>query len=215
MIVFEAIADCCASRLLGNLSEHTLKGVALEALLREGCAVMEGTTRAGMGKVLRLVRNRIELEYVERAPQKSVVDPERGASPDIRVWEPCEFVLELQARSEFGSQDGASTTPVLDDLARVCGEGADAFVLAADRSIYDSMRGIKSSTAGRPLAAPGVLAAIFPESAVLESDGDADRDGNYQGTAVWTFARMVTAPSGVQRVIVAVRQTRAELIDKH
>src|SRR5687767_2182086 len=52
MIVFEALATACQVGALANMTESSLKVVAVEALLRAGYGVIEGTSRAGFGKLL-------------------------------------------------------------------------------------------------------------------------------------------------------------------
>jgi hypothetical protein len=211
MTAFEAIAECCRTRLLGNTSEHTLKAAAIEALLRDGFAVMEGTSVSGMGKVIRLQDGVLTTEPVPRESARSLVDPAKGTSPDIRVWEPAKLVFELQARSNYGSQDATNTPPVLDDLRRVSLGQVDAFILAADVQIYDAMRGIKGSNKGRPLKAPGLLEALFPPSEQLEEDGYGMSDGSFDGALLALFARRVISPSGTPRIVLGTLLNRAEL----
>jgi hypothetical protein len=208
MTTFEAVSHCCRERFLGNMNESTLKSAAVEALLMGGFAVMEGTSRAGMGKVLRLKGQSITLEFVPRPPVRSVTDCTRASSPDIRIWETAQMVIELQARSRFSSQDATSTPAVLDDLTRVSRGGADVFILAADRSIYDAMCGIRSDLRGRRLKQPGVLKSLFPSSSAL-ANGYSMREGSFDGSTLATFARKVVSPSGEERVIVGVLKHRA------
>lgn len=211
MTAFEAAADCCRTRLLGNTTEHTIKEACVEALLRQGFGVMEGTTTAGKGKILRFRDGKMETELVDHSAAKSVVDPTKRSSPDIRVCEPIKMVFELQARSILGSQDGTSTPAILDDLRRVARDGAEVFILAADRKIYDAIRQIQPDKGGRKLKEPGVLKGLFPASDLLATNGYDETDGTYDEALLSMFARHVESPSGIERIVLGVMQNRAKL----
>jgi len=161
-VVLESIRLECLKSPLGNLLEAYLKVVALHALLAHGYTVMEGTSRSGRGKWVGLKEGRLAFEYVRR--------PSRAGSPDIRIVSPVQVVIELQARSEFGTQDTLFSNNVLDDLQRVQEGRADAFVLAMDSSIYDALRGIRKDPRGRKAAAPEVLAGSLPRPETMRTE---------------------------------------------
>jgi len=135
-VAFSAAVDECRWSAVGNLLENHLKVVIVDRLLRAGCSVLEGTSRQGQGKVVRIEDGRIACQFVPRASMPT--------SPDIRVVAPARLVLELQARSLFGTQDTLFSANIVDDLERVRDGRADAFILAADREIYDPIRGLKT-----------------------------------------------------------------------
>lgn len=140
----------CAQNPFANLSEHHIKAVCLGALLRNGFSVMEGSNKPGMGRVVALREEQLVQEIRPRphmppAPGSS----KKKNSPDIRVWEPSRLVVEMQVRSDFGSQSASSTENVADDLGRIDRNSADLFVLAADLPQYLALRGVKSDSRGR------------------------------------------------------------------
>lgn len=196
-LVFSAVVDECRSSVVGNLLENHLKVVVVDRLLRTGHSIMEGTTRAGQGKVLRLDQGRVSVQYV---PRES-----RATSPDIRIVAPVSLVLELQARSLYGTQDALFSANIVDDLERVRDGRADAFILAADRGIYDPIRGVKANNRGRRALAPDILAAALPPSQACER-GESTKCRVANGEFTCWIAR-VASPYGTERIIVAISRS--------
>ena len=193
-IAFSAVVDECRLSAVGNLLENHLKVVIVDRLLRAGHSVMEGTSRAGKGKVLRLDGSRMDVQYVSR--------PSKSTSPDIRIVAPEPLVLELQARSLYGTQDTLFSAYIVDDLERVRDGRADAFILAADRDIYDPIRGVKANNLGRRALAPDVLAASLPPSQSCEC-GESVECRVPSGEFACSIAR-VASPYGTERIILSV-----------
>lgn len=148
-IAAQAAVDECRRSPVGNLLEAHLKVVIVDALLRAGYGVMEGSTR-NTGKVIHLQDGRIETTDEKRPRMAPAPGSEKQTlSPDLRVWTPIRVVIELQIRTVLGSQDALFSGNLVDDLDRVSRGVADAFILAADQQIYDALRGIKNDTRGR------------------------------------------------------------------
>lgn len=195
---FSATVEECQTSAVGNLLENHLKVVIVDRLLRLGCAIMEGTSRAGRGKIVRVRDGRIGFEYVAR--------PSMPTSPDIRVVAPVQLVLELQARSLFGTQDTLFSANIADDLDRVRDGRAHAFILAADLEIYDPIRGLKATTRGRKALLPEVLAAALPPSSGCECGTSLVSHGP-SGEFACMLAR-VMSPFQTERLIVALSRAR-------
>ena len=193
-VAFSAVVDECQTSVVGNLLENHLKVVVVDRLLRAGYSVMEGTSRAGQGKIIRLDGDRVSVQFVSRASMPT--------SPDLRIVAPAQLVLELQARSLFGTQDTLFSANIVDDLARVRDSRADAFIFAADREIYDPIRGLKSNNRGRKALAPEVLAGALPPSVSCES-GESVQCHGPSGEFECSLSRIVS-PFGTERVVLAL-----------
>ncbi|MDO8676979.1 MAG: hypothetical protein Q7R30_00215 [Acidobacteriota bacterium] len=167
-VVLRACADECMRSPLGNLLESHLKVVAADALLRSGYSILESANRKGSGRLVSL-RSGVLTSTLEPRPSIAPFSDSTKAkmSPDLRVWAPCRLVLELQVRSSFGSQSALFSENLFDDLRRVGNQAVDAFVLAADVTLYDALRGIKQDRRGRKAKYADVMPLFLPASETL------------------------------------------------
>jgi hypothetical protein len=106
--------------------EAHLKVVIVEALLRSGHEVLEGSSR-NTGKRVFLAEGGVRTVN-EPLPHMVAATGsiKTKNSPDIRVWAPARLVLELQVRSILGTQDSLFSDNLVDDLDRVQRGAADA-----------------------------------------------------------------------------------------
>ena len=206
-VILKTCADECVRGPLGNLLEGHLKVVSAEALLRAGYSILESANKRGMGRLLSLKGDRIHYSECPREMVAALPDTgKKTMSPDLRIWEPCRLVVELQVRSMFGSQCALFSDNILDDMTRVGQAAAGAFVLAADRTIYDALRGVKTDRRGRKAKHGIVMPLLFPPS---ESLACASFD-----PAAWPVSRhletwdvsgvVLETPFGVERCVVGI-----------
>ena len=197
-LLLATIRARCLLTPLPNLLENALKVDCLHALLLHGYQFMEGTSRAGRGKVVSLSGERLEFQYVARESLET--------SPDIRIVSPVDMVLELQARSLFGTQDTLFSHNVLDDLNRVQRGAAHAFLLASDAPIYNALRGLRQNNRGRKAAAPDELAVVLPASDKLANDFPNDpvqcEDSRFMHLGACFISNF-----GTERVVVVIWRT--------
>lgn len=167
-LVLKACADECARSALGNLLEGHLKVVGADALLHAGYSILESANVKGQGRVVSLCGGRLQQSLDSRPTMAAFSDSGKAKmSPDLRVWSPCRLIVELQVRSSFGAQSALFSANLLDDIRRVGTRTVDAFVLAADRSIYDALRGVKEDRRGRKALHADVLRMLLPASETL------------------------------------------------
>jgi hypothetical protein len=161
--ILEACAQECARSPLGNLLEGHLKVMAAQALLAGGYSILESANAKGLGRVLSLADGRVNMKLDARPLMAAAPESMRAKnSPDLRVWEPCRLIVELQVRSQFGSQSALFSDNLLDDVERVRRRSADAFVLAADRLLYDGLCGVKRDPRGRKAKRLAAIGAALP-----------------------------------------------------
>lgn len=205
-VVLSACAEECLRSPLGNLLEGHLKVVAADALLRAGYSIMESANAKGQGRVLSLKDGRVGSEVESRPTIPAHSDSTRTRmSPDLRIWRPCRLVLELQVRSTFGSQSALFSENLFDDVRRVSMSAVDAFVLAADRELYDALRGIKQDARGRKSKHGDLFVHLLPPSASLARCAD---------SLAWPWSKhdpfevsgaLLGTSFGLERCIVGVR----------
>lgn len=172
-LVLQACADECTHSPLGNLLEGNLKVAAADALLLAGYSILESANIKDQGRVLSLQNGQLKAELASRPVLKAFEDSGKiTMSPDLRVWAPCRLVLELQVRSCFGSQSALFSENLFDDIRRVGTSVVDAFVLAADRPIYDALRGVKQGARGRKAKYAHILPLLLPPSESLATAVD-------------------------------------------
>jgi hypothetical protein len=161
--VLVAFHDECAANPVATISEGHLKVVAMRALLAAGATLIEGSGNATINKKLSLRDGRLHIEAIARRTTEEnlvrmVADLHRKAadrprmkqtSSDLRVFEPCRLVFELQARSIYGSQDTLFWANLVDDYERLTSGRADVFIIACDAPIYDLLRGNRRDRRGR------------------------------------------------------------------
>jgi hypothetical protein len=136
--------------------------------------------------------------------------PESGtarSSPDLRVWEPCKLIVELQARTELGSQSALFSANLVDDIERVRRGAADAFVLAADHSLYDGLRGIKSDARGRKAKYPNALGEALPPSECLGTDFEPFKWPVVQRPNLICTGTRLRTRYGIERCILGISST--------
>lgn len=210
-VILNAVSDVCETELLATQSEHYLKVVTIGRLLRAGGSIIEPGNRPGKGRLLRYDGKRVTAALIDLPLMPAPADSEkRRLSPDIRVYEPERVTVELQARSQFGSQSTLFTKNIADDLRRLATRQVDLFVLAADCGIYDSLRGLKQDRRGRrALLPPGVWAQILPASSVLSAQAP-DVPFTSPDGLVQVYGTRRDSPAGVQRVVVAVQRAEAQ-----
>lgn len=197
-----AVFRVCTEHPLATMGEGHVKGAVLRALLESGFAVLEGSTKGA--KVLQLQSGTL-VSTVATVPE---MEPLQGSSksrlsPDVRVWSPARMSIEIQCRCAWGTQDALSSGNILDDLDRICAGRADVFLFAADRTIYDALRGLKRSTRGRKASAPLTFSRLFPPSEELHGDtqGFEPEDPRY---GVKIIARKTNPIWGIERVCLAI-----------
>jgi hypothetical protein len=203
VLVHKAVAGLCSSHPFATSSEGTVKAAVLKELLLAGYTVLEGSSRGA--KTLSYANGTVQVALAGKVPRMAATanSGKTKNSPDIRIWSPARMVVELQVRSTLSSQDALFSGNILDDLDRVRSRTADLFVLAADRQIYDALRGEKTETRGRKAANPALLKALFPSSGSLTSVGGFHtyHDGD---TCFRTFASRPEPVWGIERVVVLV-----------
>ena len=202
-IATRAALDECRQSPVGNLLEAHMKVVVVSALLRAGYSIMEGSTR-NTGKVIGLRNGRITITNEDRPTMAPAVGSEKKTlSPDLRVWGPIRMVIELQIRTVLGSQDALFSDNLVDDLDRVLRGVADAFILAADRPLYDALRGIKTDNRGRKPKHTETCSRALPDSETLGEDIPAvpgcSACGRFSSLAV-----LARTEFGLERVIVSL-----------
>lgn len=201
--VLHACASQC-ERVLGNLLEGSLKVAAAEALLLRGYAILESANLKGLGRVVSLRDGRLHCTTDSRPAVAAFPDSGKlKMSPDLRVWEPCRLVVELQTRSCFGSQSAVFSDNMYDDLRRVGNSLADAFVFVTDRPIYDALRGIKTDTRGRKAKHAEIMHLLLPPSEGLEIwNQDYTWSSVVVGPALTTTGVLVATQFGIERCVV-------------
>lgn len=204
-VITGASARECLRSALGNLLEGHLKVVAAEALLDQGYSIMEGANARKLGRVVSLSEGRLRVVFDERpimlaAPGSS----KRINSPDIRVWFPCRLVVEIQVRSQYGSQSALFSENFLDDVKRVRRGAADAFVLAADRVLYEGLRGVKRDSRGRKAKHQDSIVAILPAVEDLGASPDPRTWPIREMDGLVVSGALLKAPYGVERCIVGI-----------
>jgi len=202
--ILQSVCDECRESPVGNLLENHLKVVALGRLLTSGFSVMEGSNVAGQGRVVSMTGNVVNSHLQERDHMPPALGSTKVKnSPDIRIWEPCRLVVELQVRSTLGSQSALFSDNLVDDLDRVIRGTADAFVLAADFALYESLRGLKADPRGRKAKHTEVLEAALPSRAALSGTVQSDPIPTAGGRFSCLGSRFMTR-FGIERVVIAV-----------
>lgn len=210
MSVLEAIRLECESNILATLNEMHLKVVALNALLEAGFVVLEGSSRNRV-KALHLVDGRLDVTHQVRAPLMAHPGEATSFSADIRVGDPASLVVELKARSIHGSQDAIGSETILKDLERVGRRTVDLFVLAADRELYDRLRGLGRDSRGRKARAPDLFVSVMPAS---ESLGPrfASEPVSMLGGHFEVLGSCIMSAAGTERVVIGCWRGRTESI---
>ena len=212
-IMLDALAHECESNPLGNLLENHLKVIAATALLKAGFTLMEGTSRAGKGKLLRLDAGHMTMTFVPRPPTGIAPGSSKAwNSPDLRVWEPCRLVVELQIRSYYGTQDTLFSDNLRDDLSRISAGTADVLLLAVDQPIYDSLRGLRTDPRGRRAMMPRIFAQVLPAAETLGTAIHDDPIRSPEGLLSSLGARLAT-PFGIERIVLAVSRAAPTSLD--
>lgn len=203
-VIAATALECSVGRPLGNLSEGFLKVSCIEALLFKGYSLLESSNRANLGRLIWLHDGEIRGGLVPR--DTIAADPtsmKLWNSADLRVYSPCTLVVELQCRSQFGSQAAVFSANIADDLRRVDRGTAHLFVLAADRVVYDALRGIKQDRRGRKAAYS--FEDDFPEPTPLESGRHVSQSASVRaGRQV--FAIAAESQFGTDRVVLCAWQ---------
>jgi hypothetical protein len=199
-VIFDTTLAVCREEPLATVGEGQVKAAIARGLLEDGFSVLEGS--AAGAKVLTLKDGTIRVQAAvlpEMAPAPG--SSKRRLSPDVRVWAPVQLAIEVQCRSIWGSQDTLFSANILDDLTRICTGRAHLLVLAFDRPIYDSLRGLKADTRGRKALATDVFATLLPDSKSLGPTKAASNPsaGPY---SVGLWAAVTSSPWGVDRVVV-------------
>jgi len=203
-VVLQATEDECRRSPVGNLLEGHLKAVAVAALLSSGYSVMEGSNLQGQGRVISMSDGVIKTTIEERQHMASAPGSEKTKnSPDLRVWAPCRLIVELQIRSKLGSQSALFSDNLVDDLDRVGRRTADAFVLAADLELYDSLRGLKADPRGRKAKHTELLASALPPGSGLPDSMASNPIRTHGGRMFYLGSRIKTS-FGIDRVILGV-----------
>ena len=202
--VLQSIYDECARSPVATMMENHLKVVVLETLLPMGYGFLEGSARTGVGKLLRLHDGVVNVELCSRPTMNAGPESECAKnSPDIRIWDPCHLIIELQTRSCYGTQDTLFSRNIADDLSRVRRGDAGAFILACDRPIYDALRGIKNDNRGRKALHTDVFERLLPDSDSLTDCFPDLPVCSYDGCYMVLAAK--TPPTfGMQRVVIGV-----------
>ena len=205
-IALGACASECKNSILGNLLEAHLKVVAANALLQAGYSILESANRKGQGRLLSLQGGRLTAQFEPRLNLSVFEDSkQQKLSPDLRVWTPCQLVLEFQVRSCFGSQSALFSDNLFDDLRRVGNSVVDGFILAADRPLYDALRGKKIDARGRKARYAVVLQNILPSSDSLAQTSDPGTwSMQLSAEHFAAIGALLQTPFGVERCIVGM-----------
>jgi len=202
-IILDACAAECVRSPLGNLLEAHLKVVAADALLSAGYSILESANMKALGRVLSLRDGQLQVTLAKRPFMAPAPGSNKAKnSPDLRVWEPCRLVVELQVRSTLGSQSALFSDNLLDDLDRVRRGTADAFVLAADRVLYEALGGRKRDTRGRKAKHGTLLSQVLPPIESLGLHAVAHPWVTQQRGDLVVSGILVRAAAGVERCIV-------------
>ena len=210
MSALEAIRLECESNILATLNEMHLKVVALNTLLQAGFIVLEGSSRNRV-KALRLVEGRLDVTHQARTPLMARSGDATGLSADIRVGDPASLVVELKTRSIHGSQDAIASETILKDLERVGQRMVDLFILAADRELYDRLRGLGRRPRGRKARAPELFINVMPASETLgprfASEPVSALGGHFE-----VLGSRISSPAGTERVVIGCWRGRTETV---
>ena len=201
-VVLRAVLRACVRHRFATLSEMYLKVVSLSDLLDAGYSVIEGSSHNRV-KVMRLEGGLVSLTIEPRVALEGPDGPMRGKSADIRVAPPAGLVVELKARSVHGTQDAVGSNTILKDLGRVGKRTVDLFVLAADRSLYDGLRGYRADPRGRKARAPELFYHTFPASEALSDQLPIEPIETLGGTYHAVGAR-VAGEGGTERVVLGL-----------
>lgn len=203
-LMLAEIENECRVCPIGNILENHLKVVVLSSLLQHGYAVMESSNRKDLGRVIWLEGGLLRQRFEERNFMAAAPGSEKVKnSPDIRVWEPCSMVVELQVRSEFGSQSSLFSENLADDLDRIDRHAADVFILAADLSIYESLRGQRANACGRKAKYGAFFSSSLLDSKTLPTSFSPPVEP-VQCDNRFVWACKVIPKFGVDRVIIGV-----------
>ena len=96
-------------------------------------------------------------------------------NPDVRVERPVPLSLLLKVAGCYGSLDTLVHKSIRKDVDQIRGGGADILIVAADRKLYDDLRGEKHERRGRPAEAPRQFSDLLPESTSI-GEGEVGRD---------------------------------------
>ena len=163
--IFQALHPALQNDLALTMSEGAIKVRIVEYLLRSGHTIVESV--AGGKRSISFADGRIWTVPVQ--PTGMAVPPvgER-TSPDIRITYPVPYILELQVRSDIGSQSSIFSDHIVKDIARVAmHKTADLFILIADGGVYERMID-NSARNGRKRKQPGMLSALASQSKVYK-----------------------------------------------
>lgn len=202
-------AECLRSPAATSDGVH-LRAVLFDRLLADGHGILEPSSEARVGRLLRLEDDVVRVERVPAPPRaRSGGRPVR--LPDLRIWTPDRLDLELHARGTFRAPATSTTRALHDRLARLAAGASDALLLACDRRSYDALRRGPGAPSGdgdgrgdtRSDLAALAAALLPPSTALAQQFGEAQVElGRSQR---WTVRGAVTPMVfGVQRVVLAL-----------
>ncbi|HEY0969724.1 MAG TPA: hypothetical protein VGE02_01975 [Gemmatimonadales bacterium] len=206
-------AECVRSPAATTDAVH-LRAVLFDRLLADGHGILEPSSEARVGRLLRLVDDVVRVERVPVPPRaRSGGRPVRPA--DLRVWTPGRLDLELHARGTFRAPATSDTRALHHRLARLAAGVSDALVLACDRRSYDALRRGPGAAledgdvrVPRPDLAALAAAVLPPSSTLAQSFGEGEVE--LGRSRRWAVRGAVTPMVfGVQRVVLALRPSSA------
>jgi hypothetical protein len=205
----EVILHAAATRLridpLANLNEGSIKAIVSSELLTWGFALYEGAQGPKRAKIVRMKQGELSIKYIDRVQSRSRLGSENAwNSIDLCVVEPCELRVEIQVRTIYGTLDGVQSRSVLDDIERVLEGFADAFLLAADRRLYDALRGIKESNRGRKAIDSDRVATVLPGFQDLQQWPPEQYMITHQVAETLTAGGYSIGSYGIEKVVVCV-----------
>lgn len=140
--IFNAIQAQIQTSPAITMSENAIKVLIVDEMLKVGYILIEGGC-AGCKKVWMADGHLDSVILNEPAGKKT--------SPDIRVIHPVKCVIELQSRSDIGSQDSLFSNNIVDDIQRVLRGDADLFVLVSDNGVFQKLMGHRDTRGRKPL----------------------------------------------------------------
>lgn len=203
-------AECVRSPAATVDAVH-LRAVLLDRLLADGHGVLEPSTEARVGRLLRLVDDVVRVERVPVPPRRTAGGGRPMRAADMRIWTPERLDLELYARGTFRAPATSGTRALHERLARLAAGASDALLLACDRRSYDALRRgpgltadeVDPRTPSSDLAA--LAAAVLPPSSSLSpsfGEGESELGRGQRWTTLGAVTPMVF---GVQRVVLVLR----------
>ena len=169
--LYAAVHGALTRHPLALIKEGFLETIAKDAALRSGASIIEPSGRGGSQNVISMkgellhqsVRDKLgSLLGCQNGPGR----PPGEQSPDVWLLFPDnrEFRLELKVRCRFSSSNSNASGPIVKDLCNVVAGERDAFLLAADREVYERIHRAKKRGKRRSKEHELLLTKLLPEN---------------------------------------------------